>query len=162
VQKRWLSRRAFLLHFLLVTVVPGCFLAGWWQVNRALSGNLLSYFYSVEWPIFALLGVLAWWQLIHDEPVPGDYARARKDKRTFLHRDDEVPTKPLVWDQALESPELVAYNHYLRALAQGRGRKTWGNPRGLPVVDGDLHDDRNVLDDQKGTGLTTAGGATAN
>jgi hypothetical protein len=162
---------------LLVTVVPGCFLAGWWQVNRALSGNLLSYFYSVEWPIFALLGVLAWWQLIHDEPVPGDYARTKRDKRTFLHRDDEVPTKPLVWDQALESPELVAYNHYLRALAEGRGRKTWGNPRGLPVMDADLLDDQTglldaesglldaesgLLDDQTGTGVTTAGGATAN
>jgi DNA-binding transcriptional regulator of glucitol operon len=118
---------------LLVTVVPGCLLAGWWQVTRALSGNLLSYFYSVEWPIFAFLAALAWWQLIHDEPVPTDYAKPKKARRSFLHRDDEVPTQPLVWDQALESPELIAYNEYLRALSAGRARKTWGNPRGLPV-----------------------------
>jgi hypothetical protein len=56
VRNRWLSGRAFVLHLLLITVVPACLLAGWWQVHRALSGNLLSYFYSVEWPIFAILG----------------------------------------------------------------------------------------------------------
>ena len=63
-----------MLHLLLVTVVPGCLFAGWWQVNRALSGNLLSYFYSLEWPLFAVLGVIAWWQLMHDVPVPGQPA----------------------------------------------------------------------------------------
>lgn len=121
------------MHFLLVTVVPGCLIAGWWQVHRALSGNLLSYFYSVEWPIFALLGLIAWWQLVHDERVPTDFDKPEKTSRSFLHRDDEVPSPPLVWDPALETPELVAYNHYLQALSAGQGRKTWRNPRGLPV-----------------------------
>jgi len=120
------------LHFLLVTVVPGCLLAGWWQVNRALSGNLLSYFYSIEWPIFAVLGVVAWWQLVHDQPLARDYEAPREVRRSWLHRDDEVPSRPLVWDEALESPELKAYNDYLRALSAGRARKTWRNPRGLP------------------------------
>jgi hypothetical protein len=116
----------------LVTVVPGCLLAGWWQVNRALSGNLLSYFYSIEWPIFAVLGVVAWWQLVHDQPLASGYEAPREVRRSRLHRDDEVPSRPLVWDEALESPELKAYNDYLRALSAGRARKTWRNPRGLP------------------------------
>jgi hypothetical protein len=107
-------------------------LAGWWQVNRALSGNLLSYFYSIEWPIFAVLGVVAWWQLVHDQPLASDYEAPREVRRSWLHRDDEVPSRPLVWDEALESPELKAYNDYLRALSAGRARKTWRNPRGLP------------------------------
>ena len=131
-----------MLHFLLVTVVPGCLLAGWWQVHRALSGNLLSYFYSLEWPIFAVLGVIAWWQLVHDQPGASDYETPREVRRSRLHRDDEVPSRALVWDEALESPELKAYNEYLRALAAGRGKKTWRNPRGLPPsaepVDGDV------------------------
>ncbi len=131
MRKRWLSRRAFVLHFLLVTVVPACLLAGWWQVHRALSGNLLSYFYSIEWPIFALLAVIAWWQLVHDQPVTSGYEAPRQVRRSWLHRDDEVPSRPLVWDEALESPELKAYNDYLRALSAGRARKTWRNPRGL-------------------------------
>lgn len=130
---RWLSRRAFVLHFLLVTVVPGCLLAGWWQVHRALGGNLLSYFYSVEWPIFAILGVVAWWQLIHDVPTPADYEHPRRERRSFLHRDDEVPSPALRWDAALETPELRNYNQYLQALAAGGARKTWSNPRGLPL-----------------------------
>lgn len=130
---RWLSRRAFVLHFLLVTVVPGCLIAGWWQVHRALSGNLLSYFYSIEWPIFAILGVVAWWQLIHDVPTPAEYERPRRERRSLLHRDDEVPSPALVWDTALETPELRNYNQYLQSLSSGGARKTWGNPRGLPL-----------------------------
>lgn len=123
-----------MLHFLLVTIVPGCLLAGWWQVHRALSGNLLSYFYSLEWPLFAVLGVVAWWQLLHDVPLPGQSrAEAVRTRRSFWHRDDEVPSAPLEWDKGLESPELRAYNEYLKALAKGRERKTWGNPRGFPL-----------------------------
>ena len=122
------------MHFLLVTVVPGCLFAGWWQVNRALSGNLLSYFYSFEWPVFAVLGVVAWWQLVHDQPGATNYERPQEVRRSFLHRDDEVPTRPLVWDEALESPELKAYNEYLRSLTAGGAHKTWRNPRGLPLT----------------------------
>lgn len=148
---RWLSRRAFVLHFLLVTVVPGCLLAGWWQVHRALGGNLLSYFYSVEWPIFAILGVVAWWQLIHDVPTKADFENPRRERRSFLHRDDEVPSPALVWDEALETPELRRYNQYLQALSAGGERKTWGNPRGLPL---------DVLYEQDGEwpGVDQAGG----
>jgi hypothetical protein len=133
VRERWFSRRAFVLHFLLVTIVPGCLLAGWWQVHRALSGNLLSYFYSVEWPIFAVLGVVAWWQLIHDERSEVAFEGPQQARRSLMHRDDEIPTRPLVWDPALESAELRRYNEYLRALKAGGARKTWGNPRGLPL-----------------------------
>jgi hypothetical protein len=66
---RWLSRRAFVLHVLLVVVVPLCLLAGWWQANVAMSGNTLSYVYAVEWPGFACLGVYAWWSLLHLPPA---------------------------------------------------------------------------------------------
>jgi len=118
---------------LLATVVPGCLFAGWWQVNRALSGNLLSYFYSLEWPLFAVLGVIAWWQLLHDVPVLGQPAEEVRTQASLLHRDDEVPSPPLTWDKGLETAELQAYNEYLKGLAAGRNRKTWGNPRGLPL-----------------------------
>ncbi|MGH9105992.1 MAG: hypothetical protein ACRDZX_09175 [Acidimicrobiales bacterium] len=133
VRSRWLTRRAFALHFLLVTVVPACLLAGWWQVHRALSGNLLSYFYSIEWPIFGVLGVIAWWQLVHDDRT-GVTDGPRQAPEPAL--DDEAKASsspPLVWDKALETPELIAYNSYLHTLAAGRARKTWRNPRGLPA-----------------------------
>jgi integral membrane protein len=67
-RQRWLSARALLLHVEVLAVAPGCALAGWWQATRALAGNELSWVYSVEWPIFALLAILGWWHLVHEDP----------------------------------------------------------------------------------------------
>ncbi len=67
-RRRWISPRALLLHLEVLAVAPACFLAGWWQATRALAGNGLSWVYSVEWPIFALLAVGGWWYLIHEPP----------------------------------------------------------------------------------------------
>ncbi|MGO9198329.1 MAG: hypothetical protein ACLQK4_14520 [Acidimicrobiales bacterium] len=77
MRKRWMSRRALLLHFYLLLVAPGCVVAGWWQATRALAGNGLSWVYSVEWPVFALLAVYAWWHLIHEDP---EAYKARKQR----------------------------------------------------------------------------------
>lgn len=124
MRERWFSRRAFLLHFLLVTVVPGCLAAGWWQVHRALSGNLLSYLYSIEWPFFAVLGVVAWWQLVHDEPVAhwlqSEQAPEGR-RRSWLYHQDDSEGQPVARYEALESPELSP------------GRTLYQMRRGLPV-----------------------------
>jgi hypothetical protein len=77
VRKRWLSRRAIVLHVEFVLIASGCLVAGWWQVNRALGGNGLSWFYSFEWPIFAGLAAWGWWHLLHEDP--GAY-QARKQR----------------------------------------------------------------------------------
>ncbi len=61
---RWLTGRAFLFHLTLLVVVPGCLIACWWQITRAASGNVLSYAYAVEWPIFAVIATVAWWNLV--------------------------------------------------------------------------------------------------
>jgi integral membrane protein len=67
-RRRWLSRRALLLDLEVLILAPGCAVAGWWQATRALAGNGLSWFYSVEWPVFAILAVWGWWYLIHEDP----------------------------------------------------------------------------------------------
>ena len=74
-RKRWFSRRALLLHLEVAIVAPGCAFAGWWQATRALAGNGLSWVYSIEWPVFALLAIAGWWYLIHEDP---EVYRARK------------------------------------------------------------------------------------
>jgi hypothetical protein len=74
-RRRWFSARAVKLHAIVLVVAPGCVLAGWWQATRALAGNGLSWFYSVEWPVFALLAVAGWWHLVHEDP---DELRARR------------------------------------------------------------------------------------
>jgi|GEM_PF-1852637 len=77
VRKRWFSRRAFLLHAEFAVLGVGCLAAGWWQATRALAGNGLSWFYSVEWPAFAVIAVIGWWHLIHEDP---EAYRARKER----------------------------------------------------------------------------------
>jgi len=46
-------------------------------VTRALTGNGLSWVYSAEWPGFAILALLGWWHLIHEDP---EAYRARKQR----------------------------------------------------------------------------------
>jgi hypothetical protein len=75
VRTRWFSRRAFLLHSEFLLLVAGCLAATWWQLTRALAGNGLSWFYTVEWPAFACLGIFGWWHLIHED---AEAYRARK------------------------------------------------------------------------------------
>ncbi len=111
-----------MLHLAFVTVASGCLLAGWWQVERARSGNLLSYGYAVEWPVFAVVAGIFWWQLVHDHPNDDDTVPETSRRASFgpqRQRQDE-------------SPQLRVYNDDLSALAT-RGRpKTWRNPKGLP------------------------------
>jgi DNA-binding transcriptional regulator of glucitol operon len=133
MRRRWLSGRALTLHVLVIILFPLCLLAGWWQANRAMSGNTLSYLYAIEWPIFAILGVYGWWQLIHDVPVGAvDQSKPKREPRVHFNTEVASPAQPLEWDEALESPELRAYNEYLESLRTGGGRKSWRNPRGLP------------------------------
>ncbi len=73
---RWFSRRALLLHLALFLLVAACLAAGWWQATRALGGNSLSWFYTFEWPAFAVIAIAAWWHLIHEEP---EERQARKN-----------------------------------------------------------------------------------
>jgi hypothetical protein len=57
-----------ILHVAFLFVAGACFVAGWWQVHRAMDGNTLSYLYSIEWPGFAVVAGIGWWQMIHDTP----------------------------------------------------------------------------------------------
>ncbi|MDQ6797747.1 MAG: hypothetical protein M3011_06950 [Actinomycetota bacterium] len=121
MQRPWYSGKALLLHLSLAGTVTLCLVAGWWQVNRARSGNLLSYGYAVEWPVFAGVAILFWWQLVHDDP----------GRRTSQPRPAE-PTRPQQRRREQESPQLRAYNDDLSALAAKGRPKTWRNPKGLP------------------------------
>ena len=67
MRERWVSPRALLLHLGILVWFPMCIVAGWWQATRALDGNSLSYVYSVEWPVLALVGVWVWWSLVHTD-----------------------------------------------------------------------------------------------
>ena len=120
-----MSRRALTLHAAVVLWVPACLIAGWWQVTRALGGNGLSYLYSVEWPAFAIVGIGAWWVLVHTDP---ETVGARAQRRA-LAQQRHAPTDPTAErHREAEDPELAAYNDRLAALAADGRPKTWRRP----------------------------------
>ncbi len=129
VRDRWLSRRAVLGHLALLIWVPGCFVAAWWQVTVAMAGNNLGWLYAVEWPAFAVVGTVVWWQLIHDDP---DTVGARGLTRARQKAEESQPSdlRRPVRRTDEESAELAAYNDYLANLARSGARKTWRNPSG--------------------------------
>ncbi|MGH9071928.1 MAG: DUF2283 domain-containing protein [Acidimicrobiales bacterium] len=68
----WWSPRALRLHLTALTVAAGFLALGWWQLQRALSGNELSWAYTVEWPLFSGIVVVVWWHLLHNPPERHD------------------------------------------------------------------------------------------
>ncbi len=103
-------------------VVPLCLVAGWWQLGRARSGNALSWAYAVQWPIFAGVAVVMWWQLVHDDRTKGG-----------ADRDDGAPAPGApTRRRATEDPALREYNDELEFLRAFGRRKTWRNPTGRP------------------------------
>jgi hypothetical protein len=66
--RQWVTPRSLLLHLAFVVIAGACLTAAWWQLQRAVAGNTLSYLYSVEWPAFAVVAGIGWWQMFHDTP----------------------------------------------------------------------------------------------
>ena len=98
VRTRWFSRRAVMFHLEVVIVATGCLAAGWWQATRALAGNGLSWVYTIEWPVFALIAVGGWWFLIHEDP---EAYRARKQGPRPVRRASPAPaTKEISVERA--------------------------------------------------------------
>ena len=155
MRERWLSRRAVFLHLGCLLFVPFCIAATWWQITRAEDGNGLSYLYTFEWPVFAIVGVYFWWQFLHTDydavglkgmrnqatELPTSDVDADRDPRE-LPEPATVPAMPtatksaapprampVVAAAALEEddPDLAAYNARLAALSTSGG-KTWRKP----------------------------------
>ena len=130
VRERWLSGRAIALHVAVLVWVPGCAIAASWQINRAADGNELSYLYSVMWPVFALLGIVFWWMLIHTDfdSVGLKGMRRQQADAQAPHVVATSPAAPFVAPEvpvaAADDPELAAYNARLADLA-AKGAKTW-------------------------------------
>jgi DNA-binding transcriptional regulator of glucitol operon len=62
LRPRWLA-----WHLFAVVATLGMLWLGRWQLHRAESGNELSWAYTVEWPLFAIMGVYFWAKTLRDE-----------------------------------------------------------------------------------------------
>ncbi len=123
MKSKWFGARALTLHVALVAWLVMCALAAWWQVGRAVAGNSLSFLYSIEWPMFGVLGVLGWYALLNLDRVSEEdhLERARYEERMRAEaraaRERDVD----------EDPELAAYNDHLAELAARPKRRLWGH-----------------------------------
>ena len=122
MKSKWFSPRAILLHLTLVGWVSGCLAAAWWQIARAADGNVLSYLYAVEWPVFAIAGVLGWYALLNIEQVTEVQEQARREYEEKMRQEAQQAR-----DVEGESPELAAYNNHLAELGKQPRKKLWGH-----------------------------------
>ncbi len=90
---QWTKPRSLVLHALYAVIAAGCLIAFWWQVHRAMQGNVLSYLYSIEWPVIAIVVGIGWWQLVHD--TPEDIARRTEYHRRMRAASAEVVARTL-------------------------------------------------------------------
>ncbi len=72
---RWFSGASLRLHVGLFAGFALCALGCWVEWRRAFQGHQAAWVYSVEWPLFALMGTYVWWRLLHDH-LPGRTRRA--------------------------------------------------------------------------------------
>jgi hypothetical protein len=62
LRPRWLAWHAF-----AVLAAAGMLWLGDWQLHRAEAGNELSWAYTFEWPLFAILGAVFWFKTVREE-----------------------------------------------------------------------------------------------
>lgn len=101
-----------------------CAVAAWWQVGRAVQGNSLSFLYAIEWPAFAVLGVLGWFALLNLEKSSEDDELARREFEAKMRADARMARDAA---RAEEDPALAAYNDHLAQLASTPKRRLWGH-----------------------------------
>lgn len=122
-----LSPRWLLGHALVVAAIVAFGWLGWWQWERAhaADGGSQNLGYALQWPLFAVFAVFAWWRVLKLElaksaPVTRVPAPPREKR--------EGPAVPRYQPPALaddpEDEELAAYNRRLAELNEQDRRKT--------------------------------------
>lgn len=124
MKSKYLSPRAIGLHLALIGWVAACAVAAWWQVGRAIQGNSLSYLYAIEWPVFAVLGVLGWYALLNSERVAEEEIEARRQYEASM-REQARLARDAARDE--EDPVLSAYNDHLANVATQPKKRLWGH-----------------------------------
>jgi hypothetical protein len=121
---RWWSWRAVKLHLTAVLAVGICLGACYWQVDRALGGNGLSWAYVFEWPFFAGYSVFLWWKLLHED---GPLLARRLGGADATEETDAPVTRTQMagGEDEDEDEELAAYNRYLAELHVSGRPKRW-------------------------------------
>ncbi|HEV3187119.1 MAG TPA: hypothetical protein VGZ04_03625 [Acidimicrobiales bacterium] len=124
MRSKYFSRRALALHLAVIVWVTISAVAGWWQVGRAVQGNSLSFLYSIEWPVIAVLGVLGWYALLNIEKVTESQAKEREEYEEMMRAEARAARAAQTQG---EDPELSAYNDHLAKLSHVPKKRLWGH-----------------------------------
>jgi hypothetical protein len=121
--RRLLTPSWLAMHALMIILVAGMLGLAAWQLWRAAGGNMLSWGYTVQWPVFAGFVVFVWAREVRrtlrgepavapapPEPTPPP-AAATSAPPVITRRT----ARSRVTDEA-DDPELAAYNRYLAWL----------------------------------------------
>jgi hypothetical protein len=123
-RQTWWSRRAIKLHLVILIIVPTFAGLCAWQVDRALSGNDLSWAYVFEWPFFAGYAVYMWWRFLHEAPRPDAGPTTAGPDGPSARPADDADTADSTGED-VDADERAAYNRYLAELASQDKRKQW-------------------------------------
>ena len=115
MRNRWLTAGSVKLHVVAVVAIGAMLGLFWWQLQRALAGNNLSWAYAVEWPLFALYAAYLWWRLLHEQPEFADTKTTRRREARAARKQAEADSRAVT-----EEAELAAYNEYLDRLSSER------------------------------------------
>jgi DNA-binding transcriptional regulator of glucitol operon len=103
------------LHVLAIVLTTVFLGFGWWQLQRAEAGNMRSWGYTFEWPLFAVFVIVMWIKMMYDEVHSDDEEGEAADETT-----SESAAATVVATQDAQNgeddPELAAYNRYLARL----------------------------------------------
>jgi hypothetical protein len=143
--RRLLTPRWLLVHAGAVVLVIGFLGMGWWQLTRAAEGNLLSFGYAIEWPVFAAFVVWVWIKEVRkathsdDAPpaVPGPEPEPPRDPGPSSSRAPRTsrqrPRSGPAYDDS-DDADLAAYNRYLawRSANPHADPNAYVDPAGQP------------------------------
>lgn len=111
---KWLAWHAFALVATYVMLRLGL-----WQWHRAhATHSAQNMGYALQWPAFAIFGLVVWWRVCRDAVRPPEEKTAEPDAKP-VRRPAPEPAAAVVPVTDEEDPELAAYNRYLARLNEG-------------------------------------------
>jgi hypothetical protein len=111
--RRLLTPRWLLGHVLVWLGVAAFLALGWWQAGRAAEGNMLSWAYTFEWPLFAFFLIFMWVREIRLA-----LGRGKVEERPTPKRRAPVITRRESAPDDTGDAQLAAYNRYLAWLSE--------------------------------------------
>ncbi len=114
-----LSPKWWVGHVLVVLAVTVFVALGGWQYDRSQSaaGDFQNLGYALQWPLFAVFAVFAWWRVLHLE----QRRLERSDELLPPVPEPSSPPRPAPHAQPVQEDdpddELAAYNAHLARLA---------------------------------------------